>query len=101
MLWKHGVVEMSETDWDMLDYGNLDHMSRHDLEDAVRESWTIIEKLRRYERNHEELWDIILKFSPKDSEEDDDIHEQWLESVSQGYMGSVYDYIMMKREEAI
>ena len=36
-----------------------------------------------------------------DSEEDDDIYQQWLDSVSQGYMGSVYEYIMMKQEEMI
>jgi hypothetical protein len=60
-----------------------------------------VKRLQRYEREHKELWDIIANFSPKDSEEDDDIHEQWLESVSQGYMGSVYDYVMMKQEEMI
>ena len=60
-----------------------------------------VKRLQRYEREHKELWDIIANFSPKDSEEDDDIYQQWLESVSQGYMGSVYEYVMMKQEEMI
>lgn len=60
-----------------------------------------VKRLQRYEREHKELWDIIANFSPQDSEADEDIHRQWLESVSQGYMGSVYEYIMMKQEEMI
>ena len=60
-----------------------------------------VKRLQKYEREHKELWDIIANFSPKDSEEDDDIYQQWLDSVSQGYMGSVYEYTMMKQEEMI
>jgi hypothetical protein len=60
-----------------------------------------VKRLQRYEREHKELWDIVANFSPQDSEADEDIHRQWLESVSQGYMGSVYEYIMMKQEEMI
>ena len=59
-----------------------------------------VKRLQRYEREHKRLY-IIANFSPKDFEEDDDIYHQWLESVSQGYMGSVYEYVMMKQEEMI
>ena len=59
-----------------------------------------VKRLQRYEREHKRLY-IIANFSPKDFEEDDDIYQQWLESVSQGYMGSVYEYVMMKQEEMI
>jgi len=75
----------------------VDWMLMADAPDLLAE----VKRLQRYEQDHEELWDIILNFSPQDSEEDDDIHEQWLQSVSQGYMGSVYEYIMMKQEEMI
>ena len=87
------VVHRSE--W--LPNKKVDWMLMADAPDLLAE----VKRLQRYERNHEELWDIILNFSPQDSEADEDIHEQWLESVSQGYMGSVYEYIMMKQEEMI
>tara|TARA_R100001594_G_scaffold150530_1_gene212174 strand:+ start:1682 stop:2038 length:357 start_codon:yes stop_codon:yes gene_type:complete len=60
-----------------------------------------VKRLQRYEREHKELWDIIANFSPKDSEEDNDTYQEWLDSISQGYMGSVYEYVMMKQEEMI
>ena len=59
-----------------------------------------VKRLQKYEQEHKRLY-IIANFSPKDFEEDDDIYQQWLESVSQGYMGSVYEYVMMKQEEMI
>ena len=87
---------------DTSEYENMTWETPSDeLEDAVENLLAEVKRLQRYERNHEELWDIILNFSPQDSEADEDIHEQWLESVSQGYMGSVYEYIMMKQEEMI
>ena len=58
-----------------------------------------VKRLQMYEQEHKELWDIIADFSPKDSEEDNDTYQEWLDSVSQGYMGSVYEYVMMKQEE--
>jgi hypothetical protein len=60
-----------------------------------------VKRLQKYEQEHKELWDIIANFSPKDSEEDNDTYQEWLESVSQGYMGSVYEYVMMKQEELV
>ena len=60
-----------------------------------------VKRLQKYEQEHKELWDIIANFSPTDSEEDNDTYQEWLESVSQGYMGSVYEYVMMKQEEMI
>jgi len=60
-----------------------------------------VKRLQMYEQEHKELWDIIADFSPKDSEEDNDTYQEWLDSVSQGYMGSVYEYVMMKQEEMI
>ena len=60
-----------------------------------------VKRLQKYEQEHKELWDIIADFSPKDCEDDNDTYQEWLESVSQGYMGSVYEYIMMKQEEMI
>ena len=87
---------------DTSEYENMTWETPSDeLEDAVENLLAEVKRLQRYERNHEELWDIIANFSPQDSEADEDIHEQWLESVSQGYMGSVYEYIMMKQEEMI
>jgi len=91
---------------DFLDLGDIDDEREWQLTNAqlIADAPLLlaeVKRLQRYEREHKELWDIIANFSPKDSEEDDDIHEQWLESVSQGYMGSVYDYVMMKQEEMI
>jgi hypothetical protein len=60
-----------------------------------------VKRLQMYEQEHKELRDIIADFSPKDSEEDNDTYQEWLDSVSQGYMGSVYEYVMMKQEEMI
>ena len=84
-------------------------MNQKDRLIAIVEDWeqecanlnAKVKRLQMYEQEHKELWDIIADFSPKDSEEDNDTYQEWLDSVSQGYMGSVYEYVMMKQEEMI
>ena len=84
-------------------------MNQKDRLIAIVEDWeqvcanlnAEVKRLQMYEQEHKELWDIIADFSPKDSEEDNDTYQEWLDSVSQGYMGSVYEYVMMKQEEMI
>jgi len=103
------------SDWKWIDINEQDDfylhsehgdIINHDTPDGklAQDAPLLLEEVKRlqgYEREHKELWDIIANFSPKDSEEDNDTYQEWLDSVSQGYMGSVYEYVMMKQEEMI
>ena len=72
-----------------------------ELEDAVENLLAEVKRLQRYENRQIELWDIITNFDDKANPEDEEIAQMWSESVSLGYMGSVYEYKMMRIESEI
>tara|TARA_Y100000310_G_scaffold14911_1_gene14972 strand:- start:2861 stop:3184 length:324 start_codon:yes stop_codon:yes gene_type:complete len=76
-------------------------------DDEDEEAWkrhletyeALLEEVKEFRKESAELETIIRSFDPYRNEEDEKILVDWLESTTQGFWASAYEYKMMKEEE--